>query len=107
MFELAVILLGVIRCVSLSGVKGLKDTLVTLFPFLAEFPASFHSIVWVCMITGFFSVTLHCVNCEITFVLILCMSTFHRSEQLHIVETLLHILQMVSTVEQGVQGLGG
>lgn len=28
-----------------------------------------------------------------------------RSEQLHIVETLLHILQMVSTVEQGVQGL--
>ena len=29
MFELAVILLGGIRCVSLSGVKGLKDTLVT------------------------------------------------------------------------------
>lgn len=28
-----------------------------------------------------------------------------RSEQLHIVETLLHILQMVSTVEQGVRGL--
>ncbi|KAM7431183.1 Protein saal1 [Porites harrisoni] len=28
-----------------------------------------------------------------------------RSEQLHIVETLLHILQMISTVEQGVQGL--
>lgn len=28
-----------------------------------------------------------------------------RSEQLHIVETLLHILQMVSTIEQGVQGL--
>ncbi|KAL9955157.1 hypothetical protein ACROYT_G036443 [Oculina patagonica] len=28
-----------------------------------------------------------------------------RSEQLHIVETLFHILQMVSTVEQGVRGL--
>ena len=46
MFELAVMLGGII-CVSLSGVKGLKDTLVTLFPFLAEFPVSFHSIVWV------------------------------------------------------------
>ena len=31
---------------------------------------------------------------------------FYRTEQLHIVETLLHILQMVSTVEKGVQGLG-
>lgn len=105
MFELAVILLVGIRCVSLSGVKGLKDTLVTLFPFLAEFPVSFHSMYG--RDYRLFSVTLHCVNCEITFVLILCMSTFHRSEQLHIVETLLHILQMVSTVEQGVQGLGG
>ena len=92
-------------CITLRS-QGLKDTLVTLFPFLAEFPVSFHSIVYGCDYR-FFSVTLHCVNCEITFVLILCMSTFHRSEQLHIVETLLHILQMVSTVEQGVQGLGG
>ena len=33
-------------------------------------------------------------------------SASYRSEQLHIVQTLLHILQMVSTVEQGVQGLG-
>lgn len=58
MFELAVILLGGIRCVSLSGVKGLKDTLVTWFPFLAEFPVSFHSIVWVWLQVIFCNLTL-------------------------------------------------
>lgn len=45
---------------------------------------------------------------ELPLVTAICeaMKQMHmRTEQLHIVETLLHILQMVSTVEKGVQGL--
>lgn len=39
--------------------------------------------------------------CVLSNIIVIC-----RSDQLAIVETLLHILQMISTVEKGVQGLG-
>ena len=93
-------------CITLRS-QRVKRHLGDLIPFSSRISSEFPEYSMGVIFDGFFSVTLHCVNCEITFVLILCMSTLHRSEQLHIVETLLHILQMVSTVEQGVQGLGG